>query len=63
VKPDLADEDVQTLTKRLTPTLAVYVLLIALGLFLPFVAVSGYLVLALFVIIPFGAMRWSPHTG
>ena len=63
VKPDLAYEDVQTLTKRLTPTLGVYVLLIILGLFAPFVAVSGYLLLALFVIIPFGAMRRTPHTG
>ncbi|HUV49223.1 MAG TPA: TMEM175 family protein [Actinomycetes bacterium] len=63
VTPDLADEDVQTLTKRLTPTLAVYVLLIALGLFVPFAAVAGYLLLALFVIIPFGAMRRSSHTA
>jgi len=63
VKPDLADEDVQTLTKRLTPTLGVYVLLIILGLFMPLVAVSGYLVLALFVIIPFGALRRTAHTG
>ena len=63
VTPDLADEDVQTLTKRLTPTLAVYVLLIAVGLFVPFAAVAGYLLLALFVIIPFGAMRRSSHTA
>ena len=63
VKPDLADDDVQTLTKRLTPTLGVYVLLIILGLFLPLVAVSGYLVLALFVIIPFGALRRISQTG
>jgi uncharacterized membrane protein len=59
VKPDMADDDVQTLTKRLTPTLAVYLLMIAVGLFLPFVAVAGYLLLALFVIIPFEAMRRS----
>lgn len=59
VKPDLADGDVQTLTKRLTPTLAVYLLMIAVGLFLPFIAVAGYLILALFVIFPFGAMRRS----
>ena len=51
VHPDLADEDVKTLTKRLTPTLGVYVLLILVGLFLPIVAVSGYLVLALFILI------------
>jgi uncharacterized membrane protein len=61
VKPDLADADVQTLTKRLTPILAVYVLLIALGLFLPFAAVLGYLMLALVVIIPFGELRRSSH--
>lgn len=61
VKPDLSDDDVRTLTKRLTPTLAVYLLMIAVGLFFPFVAVSGYLLLALFVIIPFGAMRRSPR--
>ena len=59
VKPDMADADVQTLTKRLTPTLGLYVVLIVVGLFLPVVAVIGYLGLALFVIIPFGAMRRS----
>ncbi len=63
VKPDLADSDVLTLTKRLTPTLALYVLLIALGLFLPFAAVTGYLVLALFIILPFGEVRWSSRRG
>ena len=63
VKPAVADEDVQTLTKRLTPTLAVYVPMIVLGLFLPYLAVAGYLLLALFVIIPFGAFRRSSHTG
>lgn len=61
VRPDLADADVQTLTKRLTPTLGIYVLLIALGLFLPIVAVFGYLILALFVLIPFGALRRSSN--
>jgi uncharacterized membrane protein len=51
VRPDLADQDVKTLTKRLTPTLGVYVAVILLGLFLPTVAVLGYLVLALFILI------------
>lgn len=59
VKPDLADDDVKTLTKRLTPTLAVYLLMIAVGMFLPFIAVAGYLILALFVIFPFGTIRRS----
>ena len=35
VNPELADEDVKTLTKRLTPTLGVYVVMILVGLFLP----------------------------
>ena len=57
VRPDLADQDVQTLTKRLTPTLGVYVAMIVLGLFLPTVAVLGYLALALFILLPFSAIR------
>jgi uncharacterized membrane protein len=57
VRPDLADQDVKTLTKRLTPTLGVYVAMILLGLFLPTVAVLGYLALALFILIPFSAIR------
>jgi uncharacterized membrane protein len=57
VRPDLADQDVKTLTKRLTPTLGVYVLMIVLGLFLPALAVLGYLALAVFILIPFNAIR------
>jgi uncharacterized membrane protein len=60
VKPDLADEDVKTLTKRLTPTLGLYVAMILLGLFLPLAAVVGYLALALFILIPFSAIRHRP---
>ena len=60
VSPDLADKDVQTLTKRLTPTLGLYVVMILVGLFLPVAAVVGYLLLALFVLIPFGAIRHRP---
>ena len=57
VRPDLADADVRILTKRLTPTLGVYVVMILVGLFVPVVAVLGYLVLALFVLVPFSALR------
>ena len=57
VRPDLADQDVKTLTKRLTPTLGIYFAMILLGLFLPTVAVLGYLALALFILIPFSAIR------
>jgi uncharacterized membrane protein len=57
VRPDLADEDVRTLTRRLTPSLGVYVVMIVLGLFLPLLAVLGYLALALFILVPFGVIR------
>ena len=57
----LTDEDVKTLTKRLTPTLGVYVVLIIVGLFLPRLAVLGYLALALFILIPLRALRHRPN--
>jgi uncharacterized membrane protein len=57
VRPDLADADVKILTKRLTPTLGVYVVMILVGLFVPAVAVVGYLLLALFILVPFSALR------
>jgi TMEM175 potassium channel family protein len=53
VRPDLADEEVQLLTQRLTPGLGGYVVLIVAGLFRPVIAVIGYLGIALFYIIPF----------
>jgi hypothetical protein len=45
------------LTKKLTPGLAGYVAVIVLGLFLPVLAVLGYLVIAVYIIVPFGALR------
>ncbi len=59
VRPDAADDEVQILTDRLTPGLAGYLVLIALGLFLPLVAVFGYLAVALILILPF-RFRRSP---
>jgi uncharacterized membrane protein len=53
VRPDLDDEEVELLTQRLTPGLAGYLVLIAGGLFLPVIAVVGYLAIALYYIIPF----------
>jgi uncharacterized membrane protein len=53
VRPDAADEDVQFLTQRLTPGLGGYVILIVAGLFIPVIAVAGYLAIALYYIIPF----------
>lgn len=52
VRPDLADEEVQLLTHRLTPGLGGYVVLIVAALFVPVIAVVGYLAIALFYIIP-----------
>ena len=57
VRAALAGEDVKLLTKRLTPTLGVYVAMILVGLFLPTVAMLGYMLLALFILVPLGALR------
>ena len=53
VRPDAADEDIQFLTQRLTPGLGGYVILIVAGLFVPVIAVAGYLAIALYYVIPF----------
>jgi len=53
VRPDAADEEIQLLTERLTPGLVSYLVLIISGLFLPILAVIGYLAIALYYIIPF----------
>jgi uncharacterized membrane protein len=63
IRPDLADADVKMLTKRLTPGLAGYVAMIALGLFLPVLAVLGYLAIAVYIIVPFGALRRRAATA
>jgi len=60
VRPDANDEEIQVLTKRLTPGLAAYVVLIAVGLILPRVAVLGYLVIAIYFIVPFRHVRHRP---
>ncbi|HYB16379.1 MAG TPA: TMEM175 family protein [Streptosporangiaceae bacterium] len=53
VRPEAADEEDQELTKRLAPALAGYPALIIAGLFIPILAVIGYLAVALYSIIPF----------
>jgi len=52
VRPDVKDQEVTLLTQRLSPGLAGYGLFIVTGLFVPFVAVIGYLVIALFFLLP-----------
>ena len=53
VRPDLADEEIELLTERLTPGLGAYLVLIVSGLFVPVIAVIGFLGIALYYIIPF----------
>jgi uncharacterized membrane protein len=52
VRADVEDEEITLLTQRLTPGLAGYAVLIVTGLFLPVLAVVGYLLLALYFVIP-----------
>jgi uncharacterized membrane protein len=59
VRPDTADEEVELLTERLTPGLGAYVVLIVSGLFLPIIAVIGFLGIALYYIIPFRRLSAS----
>ena len=59
VRPDLADEEIELLTQRLTPGLSAYLVLIVSGLFFPVVAVIGYLGVALYYIIPFRRLSAS----
>jgi uncharacterized membrane protein len=53
VRPDADDADIRFLTERLTPGLGGYLVLIIAGLFVPIVGVIGYLIIAVFYIIPF----------
>jgi len=56
VHPDYADADVRSLTTHLTPGVASYVAMIALGLFFPVVAVIGYFVIAVYIMVPVAAI-------
>jgi uncharacterized membrane protein len=51
------DEEIQLLTRRLTPGLAGYLVLLATGLVVPFVAVIGYLAIAIFFLVPARTLR------
>ena len=59
VRPDLADEEIELLTERLTPGLGAYLVLIVTGLFVPVIAVIGFLGIALYYIIPFRRLSAS----
>ena len=57
VRGDAAREDIRTLSGRLTPSIVGYLAMIVLGLFFPILAVLGYLVLAVIVMVPFRGLR------
>ena len=60
LRTDIGDEEITVTTQHLTPGFAGYVVLLVLGLFLPTVAVIGYLVVALYLLIPFAVFRRRP---
>jgi hypothetical protein len=51
------------ITKRLTPGLAGYLIMILLGIFLPLLAVIGYLIIAVYNMIPIRDLRRSKATA
>lgn len=57
IRSDIADENVKVITRRLTPGLVGYLVMIMLGLFLPVVAVVGYFVIAVYNLIPIRDLR------
>jgi uncharacterized membrane protein len=57
IRSDIADENVKVITRRLTPGLVGYVVMIMLGLFLPVVAVVGYFIIAVYNLIPIRDLR------
>ena len=57
VHPGTGDEEITVLTKRLRPSLGLYLALIIVGLFTPLIAVIGYLVVAFFLIFPLRLRR------
>jgi uncharacterized membrane protein len=61
VRVDLSERKVKGVTRALRPGMAGYVVLIVLGLFVPVAAVVGYLVIALYILVPVSALRRSPR--
>ena len=61
-RPDVGSEELRALTTKLTPGLAGYVAMIVLGLFLPTLAAVGYLLIAVFLLVPFALLKRRPAT-
>ena len=58
IRPDADDEEVSLLAKRLSPGLGGYLVLVVVGLFVPIVAVVGYFLIALYLLIPLHLIRF-----
>jgi TMEM175 potassium channel family protein len=63
VIPEAADEEIRVLTTRLTPGLGGYVALVIVGVFVPTIAILGYLLLAIVLIVPFGLRKQTGAAG
>jgi uncharacterized membrane protein len=57
VRSDISDHGLKMITRRLTPGLVGYLVMILLGLFLPVVAVLGYRIIAVYNLIPIRDLR------
>jgi hypothetical protein len=57
IRTDIADDDVKVITRKLTPGLVGYLVMIMLGVFFPLLAVLGYLVIAVYNLIPVRGRR------
>ena len=58
---DATDTEIALLTERVSPSIGGYLALILVGLWLPIVAVIGYLVVAVFLILPIPVRRRLHH--
>ena len=63
IRSEISEKGVKTITKRLTPGLAGYFIMILLGLFLPLLAVIGYLIIAVYNMVPIRDLRRSKATA
>lgn len=63
IRSDIAEENVKVITRRLTPGLVGYVVMIMLGLFLPVAAVVGYFVIAVYNLTPIRDLRHRKATA
>ena len=62
VVPDVGQDDFRILTRRFTPGIGAYVVLLIVGRFRPAIAVVGYLVIALFLMLPFARPEPRDHS-